>query len=262
MKIWYQSALDLHASATNYGATLARHFERVQSPGTEVILRGRGAVAEGVPMADIIGSPVLYWKAITPVFVQAVLDAERAGADAFVIGTFSEPIVPELRSLATIPVVTMPEASMLLACSVAPHFALVTLSHVAVPYMHKTIATHKLGDRVSGVYVVDEVMEEEDLDKEFDAPGPYLERFRAVCRLAIRDGAQAILPAEGMMASVVVSNGVQEVDGAPIVDPIAASIIFAEMAARVRARTGLYHSRIAYPRPAPAARRAIFGAGV
>src|SRR4051812_15983136 len=118
MKIWYQSALDLHASAANYRDTLERHFQRVKSPGTEVILRGRGRGAEGVPMAEIIRSPVLYHKAITPVFIDAVIEAERIGADAFVIGSFSEPIVPELRSLATIPVVTMPEASMLQACSI------------------------------------------------------------------------------------------------------------------------------------------------
>jgi allantoin racemase len=260
MKIWYQSALDLHARASNYRDTLAKHFERVKSPGTEVILRGRGAVAEEVPMADIIGSPVLYHKAITPVFIDAVLEAERVGADAFVIGTFSEPIVPELRSLANIPVITMPEASMLLACSVAPKFALVTLSRVAVSYMYKTIAAHKLGERVSGVYVVDEFMEEEDLDKEFGTPGPYLERFREACRVAIRDGAQAILPAEGMMASVIVSNGVTEVDGAPVVDPIAAPILFAELAVRMQARTGGFQSRIAYPRPSAAGMRAIFGA--
>ena len=259
MKIWYQSALDLHARASNYRDTLQAHFNRIQAPGTEVLLHGRGHVAEGVRMAEIIGSPALYHQAITPVFINAVMEAHRVGADAFVVGTFSEPIVPELRSLAKIPVITMPEAAMLLACAMAPSFALVTLSRVAVSYMHKTISAHKLDHRVTGVHVVDEVMEEEDLDTQFATPAAYLDRFRDACRAAIREGAQAIVPAEGMMASVIVSNGVTQVDGAPVIDPIAASIVAAETAIRFQGLMGCYQSRIAYPRPSPAGMQAIFG---
>jgi Asp/Glu/hydantoin racemase len=259
MKIWYQSALDLHASASNYRMALERHFEKVKAPDTEVSLHGRGEAGKGLVMSEIIGAPALYFKAITPVFVDAVLEAQGSGYDAFVIGTYSEPIVTELRSLSKIPVITMPEASMLLACSVAPKFALVTLSRVAVSYMYKTIAAHKLEPRVSGVYVVDEMMDEEVLDKHFGEPGPYLERFRQACRQAIRNGAQAIIPAEGMMASLIVGNGVTEVDGAPIVDPIAAPILFAELAVRMGRTTGVQQSRIAYPRPSAAGMKAIFG---
>jgi allantoin racemase len=260
VKIWYQSALDLHASASHYRAALLTHFEKVKSPGTEISLHGRGDAGYGLSMAEIIGSPVVYYKAISPVFVDAVVNAEASGSDAFVIGTFSEPILSELRSLARIPIITMPEASMLVACTVAPKFALVTLSRVAVSYMYKTVNSHKLGDRVSGVYVVDEDMEEETLDGEFDAPEAYLERFRQACRRAISEGAEAIVPAEGMLASIVVTNGINEVDGAPVIDPIAAPILFAEMAVALRQRTGVQQSRIAYPSPSQAAMTKMFGA--
>jgi Asp/Glu/hydantoin racemase len=259
MKIWYQSALDLHDRASNYRVALENHFGRIASPGTEVSLRGRGEVASGLRMADIIGSPALYHQAITPVFINAVLEAQASGHDAFVVGTYSEPIIPELRSLSKIPVITMPEASMLLACSIAPKFALVTLSRVAVSYMYKTLATHRLEQRVSGVHVVDEVMDEEDLDTQAGDLSAYIERFRAACRLAIRQGAQAVIPAEGMMAAFIVTNGVTEVDGCPIVDPIAAPILFAELAVHMRRTTGLQQSRIAYPGPSKAGMKAIFG---
>lgn len=259
MKIWYQSALDLHASASNYRRALEKHFLKVQGPATQVDLHGRGEAGRGLRMAEIIGSPALYYKAITPVFIDGVLQAQGSGYDAFVVGTYSEPIVPELRSLARIPVITMPEASMLLACSVAPKFALVTLSRVAVSYMYKTVAAHKLGERVSGVYVVDEDLEEEDLDRQFGDPAAYLERFRSACRRAMHEGAQAIIPAEGMMAALIVGNGVQQVDGCPIVDPIAAPVLFAELAVRMRAVTGVQQSRVAYPLPSAQGMQAIFG---
>ena len=259
IRIWYQSALDLHASASNYRIALERRFEAVKSAGTEISLHGRGEAGKGVSMAEIIGSPVLYHQAIAPVFIEAVRRACREGYDAFVCGTFSEPIVPELRSLSTIPVITMPEAALLTACSVAPKFALVTLSRVAVPYMHKTISAHKLGKRISGVYVVDEVMEEEDLDHQFNDPGAYVSRFKTACRTAIREGAQAIVPAEGMMAAMIVNDGVRSVDACPVVDPIAAPIFHAELAVRMQRATGLEQSRIAYPLPSRAGMQAIFG---
>lgn len=259
IRIWYQSALDLHASASNYRTALQRRFEVVKSTGTEISLHGRGDAGRGVAMAEIIGSPVLYHQAVAPVFIAAVRQACRDGYHAFICGTFSEPIVPELRSLSTIPVVTMPEAAMLTACSVAPKFALVTLSRVAVPYMHKTVAAHKLGERISGVHVVDEVMEEEDLDQQFAEPAAYVARFETACRLAIREGAQAVVPAEGMMAAMIVTHGLQSVDGCPVVDPVAASILHAELAVRMQRTTGLAPSRVAYPQPSRAGMAAIFG---
>jgi Asp/Glu/hydantoin racemase len=188
-----------------------------------------------------------------------VLQAQDEGADAFIVGTYSEPIVPELRCLSTIPIVTMPEASMLAACMVAQKFALVTLNRTAVPYMTKSVAFHKLADRVSGIYVVDERMEEEELNTQFDDPDAYLARVRKACRIAIEEGAEAIIPAEGVLAAIVVNNGITQIDGAPIVDPIGTPLLFAELAVEMRRKLGLRHSRLSYPYPVAAAMQTVFG---
>ena len=258
MKIWYQSAMDLEGN-THYRDALLRRLNQVKVQTKEIVLRGRGSAAAGVSMVDIISSPVIYHQAITPVFVQAVLTAEDQGADAFIIGTYSEPIVPELRSLATIPIVTMPEASLFAACMVAQKFALVTLNRAAVPYMVKSVAFHKLTNRVSGIYVVDEKMEEEELNTQFGEPEAYLSRVRRAFGKAIEDGAEAIIPAEGVLAAMVVNNGITDIDGAPIVDPIGTPLLFAEMAVEMRRKLGLRHSRISYPYPTAAALEAVFG---
>jgi allantoin racemase len=258
MKIWYQSAMDLEGN-THYRDALLQRLNAVKVHTKEIVLRGRGNAAGGISMVDIIASPILYHQAITPVFVKAVLAAQDEGADAFIIGTYSEPIVPELRSLSTIPIVTMPEASMFAACMVAQKFALVTLNRTAVSYMAKSVAFHKLADRVSGIYVVDEKMGEEELNTQFDTPDAYLGRVRKACRKAVEEGAEAIIPAEGVLAAIVVNNGLTTIDGAPIVDPIGTPLLFAELAVEMKRKLGLRHSRISYPYPIAAAMQTVFG---
>jgi allantoin racemase len=257
MKLWYQSTVDL-AETTGYRDALTSHFAKVKAPDTDVELHGRGRSEHRLRMNDIVGSPIAYHRLAAPVYVDNMHAAQQASFDAFIIGSFSEPLVPELRSLATIPLVTMPEASMLIACMLAPSFALVTLNQVSVPYINKSVKLHQLGERISGVYVVDERMDEEELDTQFRSPEGYLARFRTVCRRAIADGAQAIVPAEGMLAVMVAESGITEIDGAPVVDAIGGPILFAEMAVRLR-RQGLRHSPLAYPAPTAAAMRAMFG---
>ncbi len=256
MKLWYQSTVNL-AETTGYRDALRRHFAKVKAPGTDVELHGRGPSEHGLRMNDIVGSPIAYHRLAAPVYVDNLYAAQQSAFDAFIIGSFSEPLVPELRSLATIPLVTMPEASMLIACMLAPSFALVTLNRVSVPYVAKSVKLHQLGQRVSGIYVVDERMDEEELDTQFGSPSAYLERFDAVCRRAISEGAQAIVPAEGMLAVMVAENGIVEIGGAPVVDTIGGPVVFAEMAVRLRG-LGLRHSQMAYPPPSAAALRAMF----
>jgi len=258
MKIWYQSVLDF-ASHGDYAAALTFCFDRVRDPSTEIVLRGRGDAAAGLSNSDVIGSPATYFKIIPPVFCDAVLAAQAQDADVFAIGSFSEPIIAELRSLAEIPVVTMPEAAMLLACTVAPRFALVSISRIAAhPFLGRTVRTHGLAERVSGIHLVDEAFSEEQVHAQFKAPQAYLDRFKACCRAAIAAGAQAIVPAEGMLAAMAAANGIDTVDGAPVIDSVGATILYAEMAARLRRSSRLQQSRLAYPRPSPQAWQKLF----
>ncbi len=260
MKVWYQSILNF-AQAPDYETTLRRVFDRVKEPSTEVTIRGRGSAAQGLSNSEVIGSPATYLKIVSPVVFDAVLQAEKQGFDAFVVGSFSEPIVPELRSVASIPVVTMPEAAMLLACTVAPRFALISISRIAAePYLGKTIKAHGLAERVTGIHVVEDNATEEEVYARFRDPQPYLKMFADSCRVAIAAGADAIVPAEGMLAALVADAAMHEIDGAPIVNSVGACILFAEMAVRLRRISGWQQSRRAYPRPSGEAMRLLFGA--
>ena len=195
MKIWYQSTLDF-SQHPNYAKALAEHFKKVASPGTEVALHGRSG-GQGVKLdaSDIIGSPIVYHSVVDPAFVESVLDAEAASADAFVAASFSEPILPELRSLARMPVVSMAEACFMAASTSAPKIGMVTLNAHIIPYVEKSISLHKWKERVSGVHLIAGDISETELDAQYSQPAPYLERLAAGVRNAIAAGAQAVIVA-------------------------------------------------------------------
>ncbi|MCM2250937.1 MAG: aspartate/glutamate racemase family protein [Ramlibacter sp.] len=254
MKIWYQSTLNF-AHTPNYEKALAAHFRRVASPGTEVVLNGRKtAFGSDLGGDDVYGSPVMYHAVVLPAFIRSLLAAEQAGADAFVVASFSEPILAELRSLATMPVISMTEASFMAAAMSAPKVGFVTLNKMVVPFIEKSISLHKWKDRVTGIHLIEGEVSEAELDTKFPEPGPYLDRLTAGTREAIAAGAQVVIPAEGVLAVMAAENGLREVDGVPIIDAIGTPILFAEMAVALKRRTGLAQSRAAYRLPSADAR--------
>jgi Asp/Glu/hydantoin racemase len=258
MKIWYQSGVDF-SRHPRYQRALQEHFARTTAPGTEVLLNGRKPdAAHDLPLPDVLGSPIVYHTVVIPEFVEALLAAERVGADAFVVGSFSEPILPELRSLARIPVVSLSESTFLAACSIAPRIGIVTINELVVPFIEKSLVLHQMTTRITGVHVVPGNVNEHELEDQFDDPAPYLTRVEEAARIAIAAGAQVIIPAEGVFGVMVAANGLNSVAGVPIIDPIATPVLFAEFAAVLKARTGVTHSRVAFPPPSAAARAQLF----
>jgi len=259
MKIWYQSTLNF-AHHPNYEKALAAHFKRVASPGTEVVLNGRKtAFGSDLGGDDVFGSAIMYHTVVAPAFVRSLLAAEKAGADAFVVASFSEPILTELRALANIPVISMTEACFMAAAMSAPKVGFVTLNKFVVTFIEKSVSLHKWKDRVSGIHLIEGEVSEAELDAKFPAPGPYLERLVNGARKSIAAGAQVVIPAEGVLGVMAAENGLREIDGVPVVDAIATPILFAELAVALKDRTGLAQSRAAYRLPSAEARELLAG---
>ena len=257
VNIWYQSTLDF-VHHPNYEKALSAHLRKIASPGTRVLLHGRsGGSAAALTAAEIVASPIVYFSVVDRAFVQFVLDAEEAGADAFVAASFCEPILPELRSLAIVPVVSMTEACFAAAAAMAPKVGFVTLNKHIVPFIEKSIVLHKWRDRISGIHLLEGDTSETELDAKLAEPGPYLERLVAAARTAIAGGAQAVIVAEGILGLMAAENNVREVDGVPLVDSIATPILFAEFIVSLKRRTGIEQSRAAYPLPSKTAREFI-----
>jgi hypothetical protein len=84
--------------------------------------RNRGPIAwphrgneNHLAASEILGSPVVYQSVVDPAFIRAVLAAEEAKDDAFAAAPSSEPIVPALRGMAKIAVVSI-------LTGLGPHF--------------------------------------------------------------------------------------------------------------------------------------------
>lgn len=238
VRIWYQSMIPIHR-LTAYKAALERHAARACSPGTEVVINGcsDGAYRHHTP-ADLLRYP--YAKLMLQ---QEVIDiarrVEREGYDAIILGSFSEPFLVELRSLLDIPVVSMPEASLFAACSLAERFALVTLGASNVIRLRRVVRGHGVESRISGIYHFPRQTDEDELNAAFTEPAPLLAAFSEVAERAVAEGADLVIPAEGVFNEVLHENGMLRINGATVMDCVGAALLQAEMMVAMRQRLGL-----------------------
>jgi hypothetical protein len=128
----------------------------------------------------------------------------------------------------------------------------VTLNSGAIGYIQRSVAAHALGSRVSGVYAVPGDPSEDDLETSWDTSARYVDTFVAAARGAVSAGAEAVIPGEGLLAALLAEQGIDHIDRASVIDPVAVSLLFAEYSVQLRRRTGLEASRRAYPLPTAA----------
>jgi Asp/Glu/hydantoin racemase len=243
MRIWYQSAVEM-AGASPYRDALQRHAARVADPGTGVDIHGvdPGTWAGRQP-SQLFGAPAVFLAALGPALLRNAVRAERAGYDAFIIGTYIEPFLRELRSAVEIPVVSSLEATLLVGCSTAHTVGLVTLNEPLLWSLKISLERHRLGDRIGPLLTMEPQLLEAEIIGLFTDPAAYLDRFRDTARRAIAAHADAIIPAEGILAEIVAAAGITEIDGAAVLDGVGVPIAYAEMMAKLAARTGLRAGR-------------------
>jgi allantoin racemase len=172
-----------------------------------------------------------------------VIAAEARGYDAFVIGSYTEPFLRECRSLVDIPVVAVTESSLLVSCSFAKTFALVTLNDENVWFLKSAVERHGLAGRVSGIYAVRPAMDELEIDALISDPSRYADEFTKAARAAVESFADLIVPAEGLVAELVHNAGITEVDSVCVLDGIGAPLQYAAMLARLHRASGIHPGR-------------------
>lgn len=239
MRIWYQSAVEMHGAGP-YRTALETHFARVADPGTRIELFGtEPGTWAGQQPSQLMGYPAIFHAALGGAFLRNALRAEREGYDAFIIGTYIEPFLRELRSAVEIPVVSSLEAMLLVGCSVGHTVGLITLNEILLWSIKTSLERHRLGARVGPLVVMEPALNERELTELFSAPDAYVARFVETARRVVADHVDAIIPAEGILAEIVAANGITEVDGAAVMDGIGIPVAYAEMLVKLRSRTGL-----------------------
>jgi allantoin racemase len=247
IRLWYQSMAPIR-SLGHYTAALASHARRACSDGVEVVFNG---VTEeryrGRLPADVLKYPFakLVFQAEAIDFCRK---AEADGFDAVILGSFSEPFLAEIRSILDIPVVSLAEASLLTACSLAEQFALVTLAPANVKRLRALVRRHGLETRIVAIHALDRAVDEADLDAAFTAPERVVADFTGVAGRAVEAGADLVVPAEGVLNEVLFANGVRTIAQATVLDCVGTALLQVALKRRLGIGVG---RRWSYAKPPP-----------
>lgn len=242
MRIWHQSMTELEAIPA-YKNSLEAHAFAILGATRSVEVHGlpTGTYLGRSPTAALSNAYAAH-RMLDPVLDYAV-QAERAGFDAFLIGSFSEPFLTELRSAVDIPVASVAEAAFFTACSVGARAATIVNDPAVGRLVSKSIETHGLARRVQPPRPIAPALDEHQLAAAYAQPAGLLEAFRAAARGCIADGADVIIPAEGVLSEFLYTQRVTTVEGIPILDAFGVAWLHASMLAELRRSTGLTVSR-------------------
>ena len=250
IRIRYQS-MTAFSAVTRYAQVLQEHARAVTSKAPKYIPSISPAIYGELVPGDVFPYPYLK-HLVQCEALEACLQAEAEGADAFVIGSFSEPLLRQSRSAVDIPVLSLPESVFLTACSLAERFALVTLSPKYARRLSEVVARHGMKERVTGILPLGDNLDERDLNAALQDPRAVLHAFREATQTAIADGADLVIPAEGILNEVIYRNKVSELEGATILDAVGVTLLHAEMQVRMKRKLNIGVGRAwSYPRAAP-----------
>ncbi len=240
VRIWHQSMTDLDI-LPGYRGVLEEHARQVGEGDFAVTLHGvmSGTYPAGIAPVDLIRYPLAH-HLIFNQFVENAVRAESEGFDAVAISCFVDPGLALARSAVDIPVVSSCETALMVACSVGAAFGLITIDKSMVSVLRELVESYGHASRVCAIETLDPAMNEFELDEAFHRRGPMVERFRAHARSLIeRHNVDVLIPAEGVLNTMLVRNNVRDVDGVPVLDSYGALLQHADMLARLRRRTGL-----------------------
>ncbi len=246
MKIWHQSMTDLTKLPT-YRRNMTEHAAKVLGSGHEMVIKGMPA---GVykQVAPVVALKYPYLEFLNARYIcEAAVTAERGGFEVMSIGCYLDTGLKLARSLVDIPVVSITETSMLISCSLGKRFSIVTIDPFMVDHFLTLVKEYGLTERVSSIISMDPPIKEFDMEGEGRRAE---ELFFNSCRKAIIEGADVIIPGEGVLNEFAFSRGITSCDGVPILDGNAAVWHYAILMAGLHQKNGLTVSRkLSYPKP-------------
>lgn len=242
MRIWHQSMTELEKIGA-YKASLERHALELLERGQTLEVHGlpKGAYRGRAPTAAL-SNAFAHHRILDPVLDNAVR-AERQGFDAFVVGSYSEPFLRELRSAVDIPVVSVTEATFLVACSIGRLAAPISNDPAIARLVRHSISAHGLDQRIQPPRSIEPPLNELQMAEAFSSPSRLIQSFNDTARAAIDAHAEVIIPAEGVLSEFLHTNKVAQVDSVPVMDSFGVTWAYAAMMVRLRSRCGLSVSR-------------------
>ncbi|MEW6440532.1 MAG: aspartate/glutamate racemase family protein [bacterium] len=252
MKIWWQhifppqeqiekeTGMVLAASVKEAEARFLENLRTVAHPDTEV------EIHYVKHSSYVVHS--YYMEMLNNIWLlDGVIEAERQGYDAVIIGCADDPGIREARQAVDIPVVAPAEAAMMLACTLGSRFGMITVLPELVAFCERNIRNYGMESRaVRPVRVHD--LGEDWVNALFEMllnPQVIFPGFEELCRACIQDGAEVILPCCCALSPAASLAGYREVPGTgvPVVDVTQAALKLAETLVDLKRAVGLGKSR-------------------
>lgn len=242
MRIWHQSVTVLE-TLPEYAASLRRRYAAVGRADTEVVLHGVPPGTYGsLSPAQVIPYPAERHR-VSQLVLDQVRAAEREGFDAVMLATFIEPALREVRAVVDIPVTGMTESSFIAGFSAAGKVGIVTLSQESVHMLQEITDRHRFGPRLAALVPLNPAFNEFEMHHAFEEPRPLREAFEEAARRVIAEGADLVIPGEGVLNEFLQLVGVSEVDSVPVLDSTAVTLLHTEMLVDSYRKTGLRTGR-------------------
>jgi len=222
MRIWIQSGTPLGASDIYqpYYESLRRHAKRVCRPDTVCEFPSLGKAYPGAARSRT----QLHF--VTHETMKSAMRAEAEGFDVFVTQCLDLGF-NELRELIRIPVVFMTQSTLAWYSLLAPNFAFLVNSERLHYFFQEIAERYKVKERmVPGGYVSFQFTDYANL---WNNPQPFVEAFMKVAKEITGRGAASLYPAGLYLSQWLIDQGIREVDGAIVMDPLAIGIKTAEL---------------------------------
>lgn len=240
MKIWHQSFTDLE-TFPRYAQTLRSHAQSVVPPEVTVEIHGLAPQTYPASVAPMNYNAYPYLRYHNGLQVcQAAMAAEAQSYDAMALGCFFDPALREARSLVNIPVVSLSETSVFTACSMGRRFAMISLSEFQAQHTEDLVRDYGLTSRLAGIFDMSPSISLFELERD---AGSIRERFEAACRKAIAQGAEVIIPGDGVLNAFLVRSGIVQMEQCVVMDPLGVLFHHAIYLASLKKYTGLTVSR-------------------
>ena len=185
---------------------------------------------------------------VAPAFIDAFRRAEAEGYDAFITNCLDLGF-HELKEMVNIPVVFMTQATLAFYSQLAPNFAFLVNSERLHHFFKEIAERYSVRDRmVPGGWVTFAFTDYANL---WNNPETFVKQYLEVAGELTSRGATALCPAGLYLSQWLIDQGIREVNGALVMDPLAASVKTAEMMVDFR-RMGVNRCQTgAWAAPAP-----------
>ncbi len=223
MKIWLQEITGKDSSELVGKQGFLRIARQAASPRTKIDL---GHVKIDFPKVTYNYS---YGRHLSKqLIMEGVIKAWRMGYDGAIVNCWMDPSVGELREILDIPVVGLAEPSIHLAFFLGDKFGAITAFDTQVPEITEHISLYGAKEKAITKPVRGMGLLQEEIPLIVTKPKKIKAKFIKIARECIKDGAEVIISACSCLSPMLINEGVTDVDGAPIVEPISAAVKMVE----------------------------------